>query len=466
MPNHTGTNRQRLPRRLAGFLFAAAATLPLHAETLQLSLQDAVSMALREGTVARLARSQQERSAISEREAFSGLLPQSDARLMRYNESVNLATFGFELPGQPPVIGPFDVVGAQVTAAMQLFNLAALRYYQASRAGVEASRFHFQQAQNDVTMTVSRLYVLVQRADAQVAARQGNVALFQQLSRVAQDEFEAGSGTRLDVAQANVQLARAREALLRAQNDRQSARLALLNAIGADQSSELKLAAPLTVPPAAPETDAALGTAREQRPELKELQATEKQAELTLSSARARRVPRVELNFQGDYSGTDTDHLHSSRRIAGAVAVPLFRGDIPANIARARLELEDVRTHATSVQRDVEQQVRTSLLSLQNAQARVAVATETAKVAEEALNIARERKGAGFGSSVEVDRAEDNYQQAHEDVIAAEADAALAWYQLQYATGTIVTLAPAPAASPVVPAPVETAVTPPETVTQ
>lgn len=419
-------------RSLLLFLLA----VPLAAEPLRLSLQDAVSMALREGTIARLAESQAQRAEIARREALSGLLPQSDARLQRYSESINLATFGFELPGQPPVIGPFNVYDAQITASMQLFNLAALRYYQASRAGVEASKWRLQQAQNDVTVSVARLYVTVQRAEAQVVSRDASVKLFEQLARVAKDEFEAGTGTRLDVAQANVQLARAREALLRAQNDRESARIALLGAIGADQSSDVILT-PLTTPETAPAIDAALATARDQRPELKEAQAAEKAAELTLRSASARRIPHVELNFLGDYGGNTTDEMHSSRRIGGAIAMPLFRGDIPANIARARLELEDVRTRAAGANRDVEQQVRTAILSLQNAQARVAVATETANVAQDALTIARERRTAGYGSSVEVDRAEDAYRQAQEDLIAARADAALASVQVQYATGTL-----------------------------
>ena len=67
----------------------------------------------------------------------------------------------------------------------------------------------------------------------------------------------------------------------------------------------------------------------------------------------------------------------------------------------------------------------------------MAVAAETAKVAEEALTIARERRTGGYGSSVEVDRAEDAFRQAHEDYIAAQADAALAGVQVQYATGTL-----------------------------
>jgi outer membrane protein len=445
-------------RRLFFLLFITFLAGLSQAEPLRLTLPDAVSMAMREGTMAQLAQSQNERAEIARHEALSGLLPQSDARVQRYSESVNLATFGFELPGFPQVIGPFNVVDAQVTAAVQLFNLAALRYYQASRAGVEASRWRLQQAQNDVTVSVARLYVMVQRADAQAASREANVRLFEQLLHVSQDEFEVGTGTRLDVAQSNVQLSRAREALLRAQNDRESARLALLSAIGADQSQDVVLVPLATPPGAAPAVDAALATARTQRPELKEAQAAARQAELTLDSAKARRIPRVELNFLGDYAGKTVDDLRSSRRIAAGIAVPIFRGEIPANIARARLEVEDVRTRAAASERNVEQQVRTSILALQNAEARVAVAGESAKVAEEALTIARDRHAAGYGSTIEIDRAEDTYRQSQEDLIAAEADAALAAVQVQYATGTIggtasTTDAPAQATAPQEPKP-------------
>jgi outer membrane protein TolC len=421
---------------------SAGATETAPPQTLSLTLAEAIRGALGEGSSARLARSAAERAEITRREALSGLLPQASASLMRYNESLNLATFGFSLPGQPPVIGPFNVTDAQITAAVQLFNLAALRRFQSTRAGVEAGRYQVQQAENDVVNAVGRLYVLIQRADAQVASRQADLTLFDQLARVANDELQAGTGTRLDVAQAHVQRARAREALLRARNDRDSARLALLSAIGADQSSELVLAEPLGPPPATPGTSAAIAAARAQRPELKQLEANEQAAKLIVDAARARYFPTVALDFQGDLSGPRTDDLRTSRRIAGVVSVPLFRGDIPANVARAKLELEDARTRRTSAERDVEQQVRASLLTLQNAQARAEVAGETVTVAEEALQISRDRKSSGYGSSVEVDRAEDAYRQAHEDLIAARADAAMAWLEVQHATGSIRDLLP------------------------
>lgn len=406
-------------------------------ETVELGLNDAIARAVRHSATAELARSAEERVRIAQSEAFNALLPQADAKVIRSSNSINLATFGFSLPGLPPVIGPFNVIDGQIVAAAQIFNLAALRHYQALRAGADAGHFAVQQTENELAAATGRLYVLVQRADAQVASREADVKLFQQLAKVSNDEFEAGTGTRLDVAQANVQLARARSALLSAQNDRQSAQIALLRAIGENQASELVLKDALTAP-APPATDGAIASARERRPELKQLAAQEKAAELALRAARSRYLPALALDFQGDFSGNKTNDMHSSRTIAAVASMPLFRADIRANVERAKLELEDAHVRRTSAEADVEQQVRTSILSMQNAQARVDVAAENVKVAEDALQIARDRRTAGYGSPVEVDRAEDTYRQAHEDLIAARADGAAAWIEVQRAMGALV----------------------------
>src|SRR5438270_912421 len=98
-------------------------------------------MALSSGTEAQLARSARARADVAVSEALGGLLPQADARVLQTNQSINLATFGFSLPGFPPVVGPFNVTDAQVTAAMQLFNLAAIRRYNAVRQEVAASKY-------------------------------------------------------------------------------------------------------------------------------------------------------------------------------------------------------------------------------------------------------------------------------------------------------------------------------------
>jgi outer membrane protein TolC len=412
---------------------------------LPLTIAGAIRMALSEGTQARLARTGEERARIAQREALDAMLPQANANLLRYNQSINLETFGFTLPGLPPIVGPFNVTDAQVTAAMQLFNIAALRAYQSRKAGLNASRYDVERAENDVAAAVARLYVLVARSEAQVNARTADVKLFTELARVANDELKAGTGTRLDVAQANVQLARAQQALLSARNDRETARLALLNAIGADESTDVILSDALKAPSNVPDGATAIAKAREQRPDLKALEIQEQAAQLFVDAQRDRRLPSVSLDFVGDYSGNRTTDLLWSRRIAAMASMPIFRGDINSAIARAKVDLEDIRTRHHAAQRDVEQEVRSSLLTVQNANARVAVAAENVNVAEEALTIARDRRSAGYGSPVEVDRAEDLYRQAHEDLIAAQADAAMAWYSLQHATGDIRSLFGEPA---------------------
>lgn len=417
---------------LVTLAFASAAS----AQT-RVTLTDAIQSALRAGTQAALARSAAERARITENEAFGALLPQADARLIRYNQSINLQTFGFTLPGVPPVVGPFNVTDAQISAAMQVFNLAALRQYQAVRQGVAASRYAVEQAENDVASAVGHLYVLAERASTQIASRQADVDLFQRLLQTAQDEFKAGTGTRLDVAQATVQLNRAKQALLVAQNDRRNAVLTLLNAMGMDEGNDITLDPTLPVPAAPPSIQEALAHAQAQRPELREQTARLRGAQLAVDAARDRRLPSVSLDFLGDYSGNHATDLLWSRRIAATFGMPLFHTDINANIANAKANLHDIEIERAQTQRDVEQDVRRSIMNLQNAQARVEVATAGAQVAEEALTVARDRRSAGYGSSVEVDRAQDVYRQAREDLIAAQADAAAAQLDLEHATGDI-----------------------------
>jgi outer membrane protein TolC len=412
----------------------------LSAAELRLSLQKAIEMALGSGTQAQLAHSEEERARIARREALGAMLPQADARFLRYNQSINLQTFGFEVPGQPPIAGPFNVTDAQVSAAMQLFNVAAIRRYQSLQLGERATHLDSLAADNDVAAAVARLYVLIQRADAQVESRRADVALFERLVTAAEHEFEAGVGTKLDIAQQNLQLRRVRQALLLAENDRRNASLALANAIGADESAEIVPTDPLPTANAPPAADAALVIAREQRPDLRALRLHEDEARLNLQAQQARRLPALSADFEGDLSGNHADDLRWTRRIAGVVSVPLFRSDINAAIARAQLQFHDARVRREQYERDVEQEVRRALLGAESASARVVLAGEAVQVAEQALTIARDRRSAGYGSPIEVDRAEDSYRQAREDLISAQADAAAAQYEVRRSTGEISTL--------------------------
>jgi len=277
----------------------------------------------------------------------------------------------------------------------------------------------------------------MQRADAQVASRDADVKLFEELLRVANDQFTAGTATRLDVDQARIQLARVRQALLSARNDRENARVALLNAIGADESSDVIATDPLPDHVAVPALNDALAAAQRERPDLLAIETRLKEAHLVVQAAKARRLPSLALDLQGDYSGNTVDDLRWTRRITGAISVPVFQTQINANIARAEIQLHDTEIQRDALHRNVESDVRRASLNLENANSRLALASETAQVADEALTVARDRQAAGYGSTVEVDRAQDAYRQAHEDLISARADVAAADYDLRRSTGAM-----------------------------
>jgi outer membrane protein len=433
--------RNPFPIRTVGLFLVATlvTTLATDAEPLRLSMRDAVRMAIANAPTAKIAKVGEERARAAAAMARAALLPETEARLLRYNQSINLQTFGFAQPGQPPVVGPFNVTDAQISAAMNLFDLASIRRYEAARQGISISRMQVEQAEEDIAAAAARLYLLIERGGAEIAAHEANVTLFTDLRRLASDQFTAGTGTRLDVARADVQVSREQQTLLVARNQRDAARLALLHVIGADQSSEVIQ----TDPPRAdtiilPSLTEALPTALRERMDIRVAAARERQAELGVSAARAARIPTVGLDLVGDMSGNNADDLHWSRRVGGGVNIPIFAGGrIAAQLADAKALEHEARIQQEESLRTAEEEVRRSILNVESSVARIAVAAEVVRVAQEELDSARNRYEHGAGSSIEVDRAEDAWRQAREDQIAAQSDAAMAAVDLRHATGTM-----------------------------
>ena len=428
--------------RIAVAVFVVFGLTPIApAQPLQLTLHDAVQMAVRNATAPALARAADERAEANIVSARAGLLPELEARLIRYNQSINLQTFGFSLPGLPPIVGPFNVTDAQVTAAMRLFDLSALRQYQAARSAASGTKYATEEAEDDAAAAAARLYVLLRRAETEIATREANVALFEELRRVAQDQLDAGTGIRLDVARAEAQLGRERQTLLVARNSRETTRLALLHVIGANQAQEVVLTESLPQPAAVPDADAALATAFTNRADLKQYAALHRAAQLAVDAARDARLPTLGFDFLGDYSGNRSTDLLWSRRFGAAIDVPVFTGGrIEAGIATAKAQEHEVAAREEETKRQVEEDVRRSILSLTNAITREQVAADNVRVAEEALNVARDRYANGVGTNLEVAQAQDAYRQAREDQVAAQADASLATIDLSRATGSVRTL--------------------------
>jgi outer membrane protein TolC len=409
------------------------------AEPIHLTLRDAVQRALSEGTAARIAGERVGQATARALAARSALYPRLTGEAEAANESLNLATFGLPVaPGESPVVGPFDVLDFHVVAAMRIVDIAARRRYAAAKEGVVLGESERRRTENDVAAAVASLYVTYQAAIASVETAEANVELFTRLRDVAEDQRRSGTGTKVDTTRAEVALSRQRQALLAARNARDTARLALLRAVGADQTSDLAVDAPVATDEAAPNAEAEIARARAERPELESLAAEERAEELTISAERAGRLPTLSAQFQGGYNGNRIDDLAWTRQIVGLVSVPIFTGgEVPARIAEAESRRRELAFERVELEREIEEEVRRSILAYDSALERVVVSGEGLRLANEELTLARDRFEAGVAPSIEVDNAQASLVAAQADRISAGADRDRARYDLWRATGRI-----------------------------
>jgi outer membrane protein TolC len=430
----------------AGAAQAAQETSPL-----RLSLADAVARALSEGTAARLAGLSVQVAQNRASQALAATRPQAGGELRVASDMINLKTFGFATPGGPGVIGPFDVIDAHVNVAWEVINLAAKRRYEAATAGVRITEEERRRTENEVAAAVATLYVAVERSSARIDAIQANVDLFEKLRQLAVDRQKAGTGTRIDTTRADVQLARQRQAQLVAENQRDVALLALLRAVGADLGAQVSLTDNLTstaapagpaLPPLPP-IDAALAMAREARPEMRTLKEQLRAAELAERAAKAQKLPRLTLSGQASEGGNHLRDLSWTRSLNAVASVPLFTGRrVEEQVAEAQIQQQEITLRQRDLERQVEQEVRQALLVAENARSRVALAEQGVRLAEDELEVARDRFQNGVASSIEVDNAQTSLATARDTRIDALADAAQARFDLARATGEIRTLIP------------------------
>jgi outer membrane protein TolC len=421
---------------LAAALLGSAAP---DAQPLRLTVRDAIRRSLSEGTAARIAGERVGQAGSRALQARSELLPRVGGEAQAANESINLAAFGLPVePGQNPVVGPFDLLDFHVIAAMRIIDVAARRRYAAAKEGVVLGEWERRRTENEVAAAVASLYVTLQSAIASVEAAQANVELFTRLRDVAEDQRRTGTGTRLDTTRAEVALSRQRQALLSARNAADAARLALLHAVGADQTSDVLVDPPAAVDEPVPDSEAELERARRDRPELESLAAEERAEELTIAAERAGRLPTLSAQFQGGYNGNRIDDLAWTRQIVGLVSVPVFTGgEIPARIAEAESRRRELALQRVELGRQIEEEVRRAVLSYASARERVVVSVESERLANEELTLARDRFEAGVAPSIEVDNAQASLVAAQSDRIAAAADRDRARYDLWRSTGRI-----------------------------
>jgi len=391
-------------------------------QVLQLTLRDAVNMALRynlgaieSGQNAQIARGQRLL-------ALSNLLPQVSAGASETVQQLNLATFGLsglKLQGIPTVVGPFGYSSVDGSISQTLFSFESIQRFRSARTAEQAAQLSYQDILDVVTLTVGNAYLQIIEADSRIKAQEAQVQNARALYDRAVDQVQAGTAPRIDATRTEVQLHTEEYNLSIARNNFQVAKLALGRAIGLPLGQQFELADALPYSDISSlSVDDALQVAFKSRSDFRSALASQKAAAQTLSATKGERYPVVAVN--GDYGdiGPTFGHSHGDFTFQAGIRVPLFTGGrIKGDITQAEAELRQRKAEAENVRGQIDYDVRTAFLNLNAAKEQVAVAKQNVELANESLARSKDRFTSGVTDSVEVVQAEQALASANDQYI-------------------------------------------------
>lgn len=386
------TGRRIRTALLSGVVFATAA-LPAQA----MDITTALVTAYKTNPTIEAARDRTRAANEAVREAIGNALPQiSASATSEYVTTNSKITGSYNWDGNLAVNAAISLqqtlyAGGAIDGAVQQVEFNTRSQW----AGLEATE---QQIMNQVAQT----YISIVRNEALSGQYNSSLRVLREQLRAAQARFEAGVGTRTEIAQTRARLAQEQANQTGSASSSRTQRATFVQLVGQDVGR----VNPPAMPPAMPHSlDEALEAALAFHPSIRQASLGLRAAENNVSISEAANRPTVVFNARGS-SGWDEvryGNLDDTRvdqfRAGVTVSVPLFTGgkneskirQAKLGTAEARHQLEAARasvraqvssawnnlTTARSLQRAFSAQRSAASLQLEGAEAELEVGTKT-----------------------------------------------------------------------------------------
>ncbi len=213
--------------------------------------------------------------------------------------------------------------------------------------------------------------------------------------------YEAGAKAKFDVTKAEVDLSNARIALVSAEASLATARAGLSNAVGV-QLGDVEPVSAFLSPRPLPDEPFAVEQAMANRPDIRSARLKSESGKLSVAIAAKGNAATVSLSGSANLSGSEWP-LDDAFRATVTLSVPVFDGGLTdAKVAEARYGAQGADAALRRVEQTVLYDVRSALLSVREAEARIPVAELLVRQAEENLTLAEGRYETGVGNVLEV----------------------------------------------------------------
>jgi outer membrane protein len=315
-----------------------------------------------------------------------------------------------------------------------------LANYRLAKLGVDLSKETLESAKRDLVLQVRVGYFIILRAEKFLAVAQQQVKQFEAQLEVTKAFFEVGIVPKNDVLLAEVNLANARQSLIKAENDLATAKASFNILLRREINIPFEVvdilahkAFPLTY-------QQSLEEALRQRPELKTSQLNIDQAKENVKIARSGFFPTISL--AGAYSRssdwwTTENSIESDRWTLQALATfTLWNwGNTAFKVGENKVKVTQAEDSKTQLIDSITLEVKDDYLNMQVAEKNVGVAEVAIAQAEENLRMNEERYKYQVATQTDVVNAVTLLAQARVNYYGALSDFNVAKAQLERAMG-------------------------------
>lgn len=432
-------NRVRATPPFAVFLFLSCALSLAGQQSAapKLTLQDAITLALKKNLSVRVAETEVGEAEGTRQRESAALLPHVTGDSLVNVENRNLAVLGVSVPGIPTVVGPFSFYDFRVAASQPVIDRQAYHTWKASQNQEQATKLDYQDARDLVIRETAGFYLACESALAEVQASESRVTTSEALETLASDQHDQGLATGVDVVRAQVQLARDRQSVLVARDNYQTAVLILQRFLGLEPGAPLDLSEQLEFRHVElPNVDEAVQEALMARPDYRSLASQSQSLIEQQKASHARYLPT--LSVSGDYGalGRNFAQMPGIGEIQGTVSITLFDRDRNGEQKQIESRLQRLNEETEDLARGIEQEIRKALLDLNSTEQQVNVTQQDLDLAQTELQLASDRFRNGVTDNIEVITAQDAVSAAQDDHITALAQHADALAALARALGS------------------------------
>lgn len=406
-------------------------------EVLQLTLDEALKIALSDNPTIKVADQDIELKKVSAKEAWQSLLPTVD---LNGTITYTIKTATMNIGGNQVKMGndASNTWNGALNISLPVYAPAVYRTMKMTKDDIALAAEKSRASRLDLINQVTKAYYQLMLAQDSYAVLQKSYNYSEENYNVIKAKFEQGSVSEYDKISAEVQMRNIKPNVVAAANAVNLAKTQMKVLLGiGDPELEIQIQDNLkNYEQAVHEHDPLEQVSLEQNTTLRQFTFNEKLLDHSLRIQKSAFIPTLALNYQYQYQALFNQNFQfwnynwtPSSTLALTLSIPLFHADNFTKMKTTRIQMQQLAENRLNTERQLNMQVQTYLDNMQASNEQMASNKESVAQAEKGLLIAQKRYDVGRGTILELNssevaltQAELTYNQAIYDYLTARAD--------------------------------------------